>query len=77
MRGSGGGCYTTLMTRRYLGMTKAKDPLKRYAKKFYKRVSSVHVFIERRRVVCDPGMITCTWMFCPLTATFGRGCSPP
>ena len=65
------GRYTTLIANPpYLGMKKAKDPLKRYAKKFYKRGSSdlCAMFIERAASVAQHrgaiGMITMhAWMF--------------
>lgn len=65
------GCYTTLIANPpYLGMTKTKDPLKRYAKKFYKRGASdlCTMFIERAASLAQRrgaiGMITMhAWMF--------------
>lgn len=65
------GRYTTLIANPpYLGMRKAKDPLKRYAKKFYKRSSSdlCAMFIERAASLAQRrgaiGMITMhAWMF--------------
>ena len=59
------GRYTTLIANPpYLGMRKAKDPLKRYAKKFYKRgapdlctmfIERAASFVQRRGAI---GMIT-------------------
>lgn len=65
------GRYTTLVANPpYLSMKKAKDPLKRYAKKFYKRGSSdlCAMFIERAASLAQRrgaiGMITMhAWMF--------------
>ena len=65
------GRYTTLIANPpYLSMKKAKDPLKRYAKKFYKRGSSdlCAMFIERAASLAQRrgaiGMITMhAWMF--------------
>ena len=65
------GRYTTLIANPpYLGMRKAKDPLKRYAKKFYKRGASdlCTMFIERAASLAQLrgaiGMITMhAWMF--------------
>ena len=65
------GRYTTLIANPpYLGMRKAKDPLKRYAKKFYKRVAPdlCTMFIERAASFAQRhgaiGMITMhAWMF--------------
>ncbi|OFQ22232.1 restriction endonuclease subunit M [Actinomyces sp. HMSC062G12] len=65
------GRYTTLIANPpYLGMRKAKDPLKRYAKKFYKRGASdlCTMFIERAASLVQRrgaiGMITMhAWMF--------------
>ena len=65
------GRYTTLIANPpYLGMRKAKDPLKRYAKKFYKRGAPdlCTMFIERAASLAQRrggiGMITMhAWMF--------------
>ena len=65
------GRYTTLIANPpYLGMRKAKDPLKRYAKKFYKRGAPdlCTMFIERAASLAQLrgaiGMITMhAWMF--------------
>lgn len=65
------GRYTTLIANPpYLGMRKAKDPLKRYANKFYKRSSTdlCTMFIERAASLAQRrgaiGMITMhAWMF--------------
>ena len=65
------GRYTTLIANPpYLGMRKAKEPLKRYAKKFYKRGAPdlCTMFIERAAYLAQRrgaiGMITMhAWMF--------------
>ena len=65
------GCYTTLIANPpYLGMRKAKDPLKRFANKHYKRSSTdlCTMFIERAASLAQRrgaiGMITMhAWMF--------------
>ena len=65
------GRYTTLIANPpYLGMRKVKDPLKRYAKKFYKRGAPdlCTMFIERAASLAQLrgaiGMITMhAWMF--------------
>ena len=65
------GRYTTLIANPpYLGMRKAKEPLKRYAKKFYKRGAPdlCTMFIERAASLAQRrgaiGMITMhAWMF--------------
>lgn len=65
------GCYTTLIANPpYLGMRKAKDPLKRFANKHYKRSSTdlCTMFIERAASLTQRhgaiGMITMhAWMF--------------
>ena len=65
------GRYTTLIANPpYLGMRKAKDPLKRYAKKFYKRGAPdlCTMFIERAASLAQLrgaiGIITMhAWMF--------------
>lgn len=67
------GRYTTLIANPpYLDMRKAKDPLKRYSKKFYKRGAPdlCTMFIERAASLAQRrgaiGMITMhAWMFLP------------